>query len=137
MRIAVLVALLFLAVASAPVFAQCSPSDSEADWPRYEDRRFDEDWSVLRGVDLSGRDHVWDRLKFIPLGPEEGSWLTLAGQVREREYYREHVFGESTPVQLPAYLLSCVQFSADPEMALCSGSVGNREGMPMNARPVR
>jgi hypothetical protein len=29
--------------------------------------RFNEDWSVLRGVDLSTTDDFWDRLKFIPL----------------------------------------------------------------------
>jgi Alginate export len=109
------VTLLFLTCASVPVLAQSSgSSDSGVDLPKYEDRRFDEDWSVLKGVDLSGRDHFWDRLKFIPLGQEERAWLTLAGQVRERdEYYREFQFGESTPVQSPDYLLSRVRFSVD------------------------
>src|SRR5258707_11521907 len=47
--------------------------------PAYQDRRFDEDWSKLKDVDLSGPNRVWDRLKFIPLNESESVWLTVAG----------------------------------------------------------
>src|SRR5882724_9417167 len=42
--------------------------------------RFDEDWSVLRGVDLSKTDDFWDRLKFIPFNQDGSIYLTIGGQ---------------------------------------------------------
>ena len=57
---------------------------------------------------------MWDRLKFIPLGEGEHVWLTLAGQVRERdEYYNQFQFGQSQPEQSGGFLLSRVRLSAD------------------------
>ena len=76
--------------------------------------RFNEDWSTLKGADLSATDDVWDRLKFIPLGPDENVWLTLGGQVRERgEYFGHFLFGDSEPKQSDGYLLSRFRLSAD------------------------
>ena len=117
-RIALAAAALGL-IAAPPAQAQTAGQQavrpaSEAERPTYQDRRFDEDWSALKDVDLSGRNHVWDRLKFIPFGEGERVWLTLAGQVRERtEYYDEFQFGNSQPAQSGGYLLSRVRFSAD------------------------
>jgi hypothetical protein len=69
----------------ALVSAQTSGAAREMpERPAYQDRRFDEDWSKLKDVDLSGPCHVWDRLKFIPLNESETVWLTFAGQVRGR-----------------------------------------------------
>src|SRR5712691_10873490 len=56
--------------------------------------RYDEDWSVLRGVDRSKTDDFWDRLKFIPLTQDQTVWLSLGGQVRERvEYFNQFQWG--------------------------------------------
>jgi len=76
--------------------------------------RFNEDWSVLRGVDLDKTDDFWDRLKFIPLTPDQSVWLTIGGQARERgEYFRQFLFGNSEPKQSDGYLLSRYRLSAD------------------------
>ena len=76
--------------------------------------RFNEDWSVLRGVDLGATDDFWDRLKFIPLSPDQNVWLTIGGQARERgEYFRQYLFGNSQPEQSDGYLLSRFRLSAD------------------------
>src|SRR3989442_1357936 len=76
--------------------------------------RFNEDWSVLRGVDLSTTEDFWDRLKFIPLTKDGSVWLSLGGQARERaEYFRHYLFGASTPKDTDAYLLSRFRLSAD------------------------
>src|SRR3989454_4419642 len=76
--------------------------------------RFNEDWSVLRGVDLGATDDFWDRLKFIPLTKDGSVWLSFGGQAREREeYFRQFLFGSSQPEQSDAYLLSRFRLSAD------------------------
>ncbi len=88
---------------------QAQSASSEAGKrPDYEDRRFDEDWSVLREVDLSGRDHIWDRLKFIPLS-EGRTCLAHAGRTDPRaldEHYHQLDFGQSQPEQSGGFLLS-------------------------------
>jgi hypothetical protein len=97
-----------------PASAQVGQTPSEPNRPAYQLRRFDEDWSVLRGVDLGKTDDFFDRLKFIPLTPDQSVWLSLGGQVRERaEYYRQFLFGDSQPEQSDAYLLSRFRLSAD------------------------
>ena len=79
-----------------PAWAQPSLAKAELNRPAYQIRRFDEDWSVLRGVDPSATGDFWDRLKFIPLTRDESVWLSLGGQVRERaEYYRHYLSGAS------------------------------------------
>ncbi len=107
----------------APVFeaprawAQVGAGGSEPARPEYQigsAGRFNEDWSVLRGVDLGATDDVWDRLKFIPLTRDASVWLTLGGQLRERgEYFRHFLFGDSRPEDTDAYLLSRVRLIAD------------------------
>jgi hypothetical protein len=98
-------------------WAQSSQTATEPKRPAYQlgsAGRFNEDWSVLRGVDLGTTDDFWDRLKFIPLSPDQNVWLTIGGQVRERgEYFRQYLFGNSEPKQSDAYLLSRVRLSAD------------------------
>jgi hypothetical protein len=103
---------LLIVLCSTSLFAQAGIPASEPQRPAYADRRFDEDWSVLRGADLSG--HVWDRVKFIPLTDGEDVWLTVGGQVRARqEGLRQFQFGESQPAQSDAFLLSRIRLSAD------------------------
>src|SRR5712664_2384065 len=98
-------------------WAQAGQPSSEPKRPAYQigsAGRFNEDWSVLRGVDLDKTDDFWDRLKFIPLSPDQYVWLTIGGQARERgEYYRQYLFGASEPKQSDAYLLSRYRLSAD------------------------
>ena len=60
-----------------PASAQASQPASEPNRPAYQigsAGRFNEDWSVLRGVDLGATDDFWDRLKFIPLTPDQSVW---------------------------------------------------------------
>ena len=95
-------------------WAQAGQPATELKRPAYQLRRFDEDWSVLKGVDLKTTDDFWDRLKFIPFNRDESVWLSLGGQVRERaEYFRHYLFGASKPEDTDAYLLSRFRLSAD------------------------
>ncbi len=48
--------------------------------PPYSLLRENEDWSALK--DPSLRHGIWDRLKYIPLGPN-GWYLTIGGEIRE------------------------------------------------------
>ena len=69
---------------------------------------------MLRGFDLNKTDDFWDRVKFIPLSPDQNVWLTLGGQARERfEYFRQFLFGASEPKQSDGYLLSRYRLLAD------------------------
>ncbi len=90
-----------------PAWAQVGSPASESQRPAFQigsAGRFNEDWSVLSGVDLSATDDFWDRLKFILLTPDGSVWLTFSGQVRERaEYFRQFLFGASQPEQSDAY----------------------------------
>jgi Alginate export len=101
----------------ATAWAQAGESSSQPRRPAYQigsAGRFNEDWSMLRGVDLSRTDDAWDRLKFIPLSPDQNVWLTLGGQARERgEYFRQYLFGNSEPKQSDGYLLSRYRLNAD------------------------
>src|SRR5438132_6965302 len=98
-------------------WAQAGQPPSELKRPAYQigsAGRFNEDWSVLRGVDLDKTDDFWDRLKFIPLSPDQNVWLTIGGQARERgEYFRQFLFGNSEPKQSDGYLLSRYRLSGD------------------------
>jgi hypothetical protein len=100
-----------------PALAQASQATSRPTRPEYQlgsAGRFNEDWSVLRGIDLHNTDDFWDRLKFIPLTPDQNVWLTIGGQVRERgEYFHQFLFGESEPKQSDGYLLSRFRLLAD------------------------
>src|SRR5882724_8300098 len=100
-----------------PAWAQAGPPASEPQRPALQignAARFDEDWSVLRGVDLSTTDDFWDRVKFIPLTTDGSVWLTIGGQVRERgEYFRHFMLGSSEPEDTDAYLASRYRLSAD------------------------
>ena len=105
-------------VHSVPLsWAQAGAPPGEPKQPAYQigsAGRFNEDWSVLRGVDLDKTDDFWDRLKFIPLSPDQNVWLTIGGQARERgEYFRQFLFGNSEPKQSDGYLLSRYRLSAD------------------------
>jgi len=115
MSVALLLPALVYSVALT--WAQAGPPPGEPKRPAYQigsAGRFNEDWSVLRGVDLDKTDDFWDRLKFIPLSPDQNVWLTIGGQARERgEYFRQFLFGNSEPKQSDGYLLSRYRLSAD------------------------
>jgi hypothetical protein len=98
-------------------WAQSSQAATEPKRPAYQlgsAGRFNEDWSSLKGVDLSATDDVFDRLKFISLSPDQNVWLTIGGQVRERgEYFKHFLFGASEPKDSDGYLLSRYRLIAD------------------------
>jgi Alginate export len=100
-----------------PALAQTNQAGSQPNRPTYQigsAARFNEDWSVLRGFDLDKTDDFWDRVKFIPLTPDDNVWLTLGGQARERfEYFRQFVFGDSEPKQSDGYFLTRFRLLAD------------------------
>jgi hypothetical protein len=76
--------------------------------------RFNEDWSMLKGMDLGQTDDFWDRLKYIPLTKDESVWLSFGGQARLRlEYFDQFQWGASEPKQSDVYLLSRLRWSAD------------------------
>jgi hypothetical protein len=76
--------------------------------------RFNEDWSTLKGVDLSQTDDFWDRLKFIPLTDDQSVWLSFGGQARGRvEYFNNFQWGASEPEQSAAYLLTRLRLTGD------------------------
>src|SRR5438445_3195854 len=92
-----------------PAWAQTGPPPSEPQRPALQignAARFDEDWSVLRGVDLSTTDDFWDRVKFIPLTTDGSVWLSIGGQVRERGEHCRHVMRGSSERE-----------ESDPDMA--------------------
>src|SRR5262249_7871291 len=114
-RAAIVVTCALLTWWPGPVAAQQTDQvTSEPKRPAFADRRFEEDWSGMKGEDLSSSGHVWDGVKFIPLDEAEHVWLTIAGQIRERyEYYREFQFGDSEPSRSDGYELSRVRLSLD------------------------
>lgn len=76
--------------------------------------RFNEDWSTLEGVDTTRTDDFWDRLKFIPLTPDQQVWLSIGGQARARmEYFDNFSFGASAPKRSDLYLLSRFRLNTD------------------------
>jgi hypothetical protein len=112
-------ALLWLSVVYdvLPAWAQTEKAAEEPKRPALQigsALRFNEDWSVLKGVDLSKTDDFWDRLKFIPLTTDESVWLSFGGQARLRlEYFDQFQFGASEPKQSDVYLLSRIRWSGD------------------------
>ncbi|HZA56323.1 MAG TPA: hypothetical protein VE616_18920, partial [Candidatus Udaeobacter sp.] len=131
-RRAALVGRLFLSLsffcAAVPVSAQTEKTEEEIKRPEYgieykvkrplyqtgSAGRFNEDWSALRGVDLSKTDDFWDRLKFIPFNQDGSIYLTLGGQIRERlEYFNQFQFGQSAPERTDVFLASRFRWNAD------------------------
>src|SRR3989442_7115644 len=115
MGVALVLAFLIRGVPVA--WTQAGQPSNEPKRPAYQigsAGRFNEDWSVLSGVDLDTTDDFWDRLKFIPLTSDQNVWLTIGGQARERgEYFRQYLFGNSEPKQSDGYLLSRYRLSAE------------------------
>src|SRR2546421_1147950 len=109
-------------------WAQAGQPPGEPKRPAYQvgsAGRFNEDWSVLRGVDLDKTDDFWDRLKFIPLSSDGNVWLTIGGQARERGGdFRQFLFGDSAPKQTDGDLLSPYRLIAalpvTPSFRLCA-----------------
>jgi hypothetical protein len=56
--------------------------------PEYKLLRYEEDWSSLR--DQSGRAEWLDSLKYVPLGQNQGWYLTIGGELRERFEFFDH-----------------------------------------------
>lgn len=79
--------------------------------PAYSLLRFEEDYRYLR--DPARRADAWDVVKYMPLDPDRGSYLTLGGELRERfEYYWRPNFGLQGQ-SANAYLLNRMLLHAD------------------------
>src|SRR4029453_8233930 len=100
-----------------PAWAQTEKAAAEPKRPALQigsALRFNEDWSTLKGVDLSQTDDFWDRVKFIPLTKDESVWLSFGGQARLRlEYFDQFQWGASQPKQSDVYLLSRLRWSGE------------------------
>src|SRR5207245_199260 len=125
-----------------PAWAQTGPPPSEPQRPALQignAARFDEDWSVLKGVDLSKTDDFWDRVKFIPLTADGSVWLSIGGQVRERrEHFRHFLFGSAASEDTDAYVASRHRPRADRDRRLEHQPLlgPTRRGRQVQARQV-
>lgn len=60
--------------------------------PTYQVERFDDDFRYLR--DPAKRSDVWDPIKYLPLGTDPETYLTLGGELRERfDHFDNPLFG--------------------------------------------
>src|SRR5215470_15054826 len=103
-----------LAVAAVPAVAQQSPElPAKTNQPApyfYKQKgpgrdnsyveRYEEDWSYLRDPTLST--DPFDRLKFIPLYPDDDLYLTLNGEARFRYDNTDHKNFGIAPAATPA-----------------------------------
>src|SRR5262245_26247946 len=59
----------------------------------YKQLRYDEDYGYLR--DRAKHGDLFDAIKFVPLGAEGDSYLSLGGEIRQRyEYFHNPVWGQ-------------------------------------------
>ena len=80
----------------APNAARADPPGDEVDCehPPLQNLRYDEDNSFLR--DPTCRTELWDPVKYIPLSPPLGSYLTLGAHLRERyDYFHNQDWGRA------------------------------------------
>jgi len=62
--------------------------------PRFQDLRFDENWSVLAGHSGAPDADFFDPIKYIPLTKSGSAWLSFGAQLRERlEIWNDFNFG--------------------------------------------
>jgi len=70
---------------------------NEIERPEYQWLRQNEDWSVLRDVDLSSSDDPFDPIKYVPLGDDGSFWASFGGHARFRlEAFNDFNFGASS-----------------------------------------
>src|SRR4029453_357723 len=120
-RVAIIMGLAVLCLSVVyGTFPACGQSEKAAAEPKgpavqiVSALRLNEDWSTLKGVDLSQTNDFWDRVKFIPLTKDESVWLSFGGQARLRlEYFDQFQWGASEPKQSDVYLLSRLRWSGD------------------------
>ena len=101
-----------LALALAPLTTTGAAWAQEP--PAYQALRFEEDWSAIR--EGSARPDLWDRLKFVPIG-SSGTYVTLAGEARERYEVLDHPAFGAGPTDTNGYALQRYLFSADVHTA--------------------
>jgi hypothetical protein len=89
-----------------------APARASAEAERtYLSLRYDEDWSFLR--DPAQRTDFWDPVKYIPLDPAGGAYLSLGGEARWRyEWYDNFNWGLG-PQDDDGYLLQRYLLHAD------------------------
>jgi hypothetical protein len=101
---------LLSAVVLTSAFAQTSGS-AGARPPGYKSPRYEEDYRFLRDHGQAG--DLWDPIKYIRLGSDPNTYLSLGGEVRERgEYFSAPQFGLRGD-GADAYLLHRLLISGD------------------------
>ncbi len=81
--------------------------------PAYEFLRFNEDWSMLRGVRDAQKTDFWDPIKYIPLNEDGSTWLSTGGSARMRwEGWQNFGFG-AAPNNDDTFLLWRILAHAD------------------------
>jgi hypothetical protein len=74
------------ALVAAILMPSAAKADCKAPASPYKPFRYDEDYRYLR--DPACRTDFWDPIKYIPLGSDPNTYLSLGGELRERsEYY--------------------------------------------------
>ena len=76
-------------------FLTQAPQSGPKQPPLYKPLRYEEDYSYLK--DLSRRTDFWDALNYIPLGAQEGWYLSLGGEIRQRYEFFHHEEAGSQP----------------------------------------
>lgn len=101
-------AIIFIIFTNTVVFAQDSPS--------YKIVRYEEDYSYL--AEPSKHADLYDPIKYIPLGKDSKTYLSLGGKVRERyeDFYKNPIFG-ITRLKEDDYLLNRVLLHVDLHIA--------------------
>ncbi len=85
----------------------------ESERPQYGVLRYNEDWSVLAGLDRTATGDFFDPIKYIPIWEERDVWASLGGQTRLRfEGWNNFNFG-SPGNQDDFFLLTRFLYHAD------------------------
>src|SRR4051812_19108884 len=89
----------------------CAQTECPTSPPAYRLLRQDEDYRYLGNP--ACRDDYWDRLKYVRLGSDQDTFLTLGGEIREWfEGYRNASWG-SGPQDTNGYLLQRLSIYGD------------------------
>jgi hypothetical protein len=114
-----------------------SPDRTASEAAPYKKIRQDEDWSYLRNDPGRKIDYL-DKLKYIPLRDEDGWYVSLGGDVRERYEFLDHPLWGQGATDTNGYLMQRFMLHADIHLGsrvrffsqFQSGLVSGRNGGP-------
>jgi len=131
-------AFIFLVLTAAALPAQlATPAAESSEAALYKKVRQDEDWSYLRHNPGRNPDYV-DKVKYIPLRNEEGWYVSLGGDVRERYELLDHPLWGQGQTDTNGYLMQRYLLHADIRLGprvrvfsqFKSGLINGRNGGP-------